>query len=98
MLTLPELMKSENLIFKDTENLSYVPHLHGYKYYDEIDSETAYHLFQQKITGKKDAVQIPFSQADPIHHRFDLIPILTGQNGDFFFVLTLSDIIIFAPL
>jgi len=51
-------MKSENLIFKDLENLSYVPALDEYKYYDEIDSGTASHLFQQKIAGKKDAVQI----------------------------------------
>jgi len=41
-------MKSENLIFKDLENLSYVPPLNDYKSYDEIDSGTAYHLFQQK--------------------------------------------------
>jgi len=59
LLTSPELMKSENLIFKDLENLSYVPPLNDYKSYDEIDSGTAY-LFQQKIAGKKDAVQIPF--------------------------------------
>jgi len=59
LLTSPELMKSENLIFKDLENLSYVPPLNDYKSYDEIDSGTAYHLFQQKIAVKKDAVQIP---------------------------------------
>jgi len=52
-------MKSENLIIKDIENLSYVPPLNDYKSYDEIDYGTAYHLFQQKIAGKKDAVQIP---------------------------------------
>ena len=55
----PELMKSENLISKDLENLSYVPPLNDYKSYDEIDYGTAYHLFQQKIAEKKDAVQIP---------------------------------------
>jgi len=33
--------------------------LDDYKSYDEIDSGTAYHLFQQKIAEKKDAVQIP---------------------------------------
>jgi len=59
LLTSPELMKSENLIFKNLENLSYVPPLDDYKCYDEIDFGTAYHLFQQKIVGKKDAVQIP---------------------------------------
>jgi len=52
-------MKSENLVFKDLEHLSYVPPLNDYKSYYEIDSGTAYHLFQQKITGKNDAVQIP---------------------------------------
>ena len=52
LLTSPELMKSEN-IFKDLENLSYVPPLDDYKCYDEINSGTAYHLFQQKIAGKK---------------------------------------------
>ena len=53
LLTSPELMKSENLIFKDLENLSYVPPLDDYKCYDEIDSGTAYHLFQQNIAEKK---------------------------------------------
>ena len=52
-------MKSETLIFNDLENHSYVPPLDDSKCYDEIDSGTAYHLFQQKIAGKKDAVQIP---------------------------------------
>jgi len=33
--------------------------LDDYKCYDEIDSGAVYHLFQQKIAGKKDAVQIP---------------------------------------
>jgi len=42
-------MKSEDLIFKDLENLSYVPPLDEYKSYDEIDYGTAYHLFQQKM-------------------------------------------------
>jgi len=32
LLTSPELMKSENLIFKDIENLSYVPPSDDYKY------------------------------------------------------------------
>jgi len=59
LLTLPESMKSENLIFKDQQNLSCVPPLDDYKCYDEIDSGIAYHLFQQKISGKKDAAQIP---------------------------------------
>jgi len=54
-------MKSENLIFKAPENLSYVPPLDEYKYHDEIDSGAAYHLFQQKIARKKDAVHIPLS-------------------------------------
>jgi len=60
LLTSPELMKPENLIFKNLENLSYyVPPLDDYRCYDEIDSGTAHHLFQQKIARKKDAVQIP---------------------------------------
>jgi len=59
LLTSPELMKSENLIFKDLDNLSYVPPLEEYKCYDEIDSGNAYHLFQQKIAEKENAVQIP---------------------------------------
>ena len=59
LLTSPELMKSDNLIFKDLENLSYVPPLDDYKCYDEVDSGTAYHLFQQKIAEKENAVQIP---------------------------------------
>jgi len=53
-------MKSENLIFKDLENHFNVPPLDEYKYYDENDVGTAYHLFQQKITEKKDGVQSPF--------------------------------------
>ena len=59
LLTSPELMKSDNLIFKNLENLSYVPPLDDYKCYDEVDSGTAYHLFQQKIAEKENAVQIP---------------------------------------
>jgi len=51
LLTSPELMKSENLIFKDLENLSYVPPLDDYKCCDESDSGLAYCLFQQKIAG-----------------------------------------------
>jgi len=51
------LMKSENLICKELENHSNVPPLDEYKYYDEIDFGTAYHLFQQMIAEKKDAVQ-----------------------------------------
>jgi len=47
------------LIFKDLENLSYVPPLHEYKSDDDIEYGTACHLFQQKIAGRKDAVQIP---------------------------------------
>ena len=77
LLTSPELMKSENLIFKDLENLSCVPPLNDqYKSYDEIDSGTAYHLFQQKIAGKKDAVQIPlifFSDGTVVDKLADIL-------------------------
>jgi hypothetical protein len=58
LLTSPELMKSDLLIFKNLDNLSYVPPLDSYECYDEIDSGTAYHLFQQKIATKENAVQI----------------------------------------
>jgi len=60
LLTSPELMESENLIFKDLENISYVPPLDDYKWYDEIDFGDSIPLVSTKarIAGKKDAVQI----------------------------------------
>jgi len=78
LLSSPELRKSENLIVKDLENLSYVPPMINYKSYDEIDSGTAYHLFEQKIAKKKATVQIPlifFSDATVVdkagRHSFE---------------------------
>jgi len=42
------------------------------------------------------------NKADPIRHRFDLIPVLTGRNGDFFLrtdpIRYHDSITIFAPL
>jgi len=49
-------MKSKNLIIKDIDNLSYVPPFNEYKYCDEIDSRTAYNLFQQNIVEKENSI------------------------------------------
>jgi len=46
------------------KNLSYVPLLDEYKCYDENNFGIAYHLFQQKIAEKKEAVQIPLIFSD----------------------------------
>jgi len=46
-------MKSENLIFKNLENLSYVPPLNDYKSYDEIDSKNSISLISTKNSRKK---------------------------------------------
>jgi len=54
----------KNIFLKKIENLSYVPPLDEYKYYYEIDTKTAYHLFQQKIKEKGNAVHIPLIFSD----------------------------------
>ena len=59
LLTSPELMKSENLIFEKPDDPSFVKPWDSYQYYDEINSGSAYHQFQSKLDKKGYAVQIP---------------------------------------
>ncbi len=63
---------------KNLEDLSYVPSWDSYQFYDEIDSGSAYHCFQQKISEKKDAVQVPlvFFSDGTVVDKQDIIPLI----------------------
>jgi hypothetical protein len=60
LLTSTDLMITDNLIFSDPKDPSYVQPFEQYTHYDEIDSGTAYHsYYQNNLINKKNAVQIP---------------------------------------
>jgi len=57
LLSDENLMKSENLIFPNVDNLSQVPQYNGT--YSEVNTGLAYMSYQRKIRNIKNAVQIP---------------------------------------
>ena len=60
LLTSKDLMTTDNLIFMDSNDPSIVKPFEHYKYYADIDSGTAYHsYYQQHLSNKSNAVQIP---------------------------------------